>query len=112
MKRLTIMLAVLAFTHAVPGDAQGGTRRVLRAADTAQAVQFDLRAILPVCERALQAAIDGHSAAPVLEEGFKALPDDQKQAALGVCQVYALGAVSMLKHMQAAPKVPAGGTSI
>lgn len=107
-KRMILMLAVLAFT--LPS----GSRRVLaatQAPDKAQA-QFDMRAILPVCERALQAAIDGHSAAPVLEEGFKALPEDQKQAALGVCQVYALGAVSMLKHMSAAPKIPAGGTSI
>jgi hypothetical protein len=72
----------------------------------------DISAIIPVCEAGLEAAIAGHDAGPVLEQGFKALPPEQRAAAEAVCQVYALGAVSMLKHMSAAPKIPAGGTSI
>lgn len=75
-------------------------------------VTLDLRAVLPVCEAALEAAIGGRDAGPVLEQGFKGLSADQKAAAVGVCQVYALGAVSMLRHVTAAPKLPAGGTAI
>lgn len=113
MKRLSIMLAVLAFNHAVPGEAQGsGTRRVLALADTAQKAAPTIADLLPVCEAALRQALDGHDPSALLEQAFKALPDDQKQAAIGVCHVYAAGAVSMLKHMSEAPKLPAGGKSI
>lgn len=109
MKRLTIMLAVLAFTHAVPGEAQGaGTRRLLAAADTAQRPVDPL----PICESALQAAMQGRDAGAVVQQAVKGLPEATQRFVAVVCTIYLAGAVSALKHAAAPPKLPAGGTSI
>lgn len=106
--RLTLMLAVVLITGA------SGSRRALAAVQTperaAAAAPAELTAeqVLPICERALEAAIGGRDAKAVVEDAVKRLPEAQRATVLSVCGVYLAGAVSMLKHASEPPAVPAG----
>lgn len=109
-KRVVIMLAGLLFGQ-VAGAHAAGTRRALAQAETSDKA-ITVADIIPVCERAMDEAISGRDPSGMLEDAFKSLPPDQRGAAMGVCQVYLTGAVTMLKRLREAPKLPAGGTSI
>lgn len=110
MKKRTIaLLAVLAFNHAAMAEAQGaGTRRALAQAETTQKAVDPL----PICENALQAALQGRNAADVVRQAIKDMPEATQRFVAVVCTIYLAGAVSALKHASEAPRMPTGGTSI
>lgn len=66
--------------------------------------------VLPVCDRALSAALDGHDARAVVDEAVKGQSEDRKQAVIAICGVYLAGALSMIRRAAEAPKVPAGAS--
>lgn len=68
--------------------------------------------VLPICEKALDAAFEGRDAKAVVEDAVKGLPDDQRNAVLAICGVYLAGAIDAVKRVRAAPTLPAGGTRI
>lgn len=101
-KRLIAMLAVFLIVQ------PAGTRRALAQADTGQKAVNPL----PICESALQAAMQGRDAGAVVQQAVKDMPEATQRFVAVVCTIYLAGAVSALKHAAAPPKLPAGGTSI
>jgi hypothetical protein len=106
-KRLILMLAAVLVAQPAGARRAAAMTQTAERAAAAAPVQ-----VLPICEKALAAAIDGHDALAVVKDAVKDLPEPQQQQVLGVCGVYLLGAVSMLKHAREAAPLPAGGTSI
>ena len=68
--------------------------------------------ILPICDKALVAAMSGGDPKAVVDQATRAMTEKQRQLVGTVCAIYLLGAASLAKHASEAAKLPAGGTTI
>lgn len=68
--------------------------------------------VLPICDRALVAALDGHDAKASVMADVKDMPPERQQAIALICAIYLAGAVSVLKHEREVGPLPSGGRSI
>jgi hypothetical protein len=78
------------------------------AAAQAPAPDLTPQKVLPICDKALVAALDGRDARSAIEAEIRDLPTERQQAVLVVCGIYLSGAVSALKHVHETAPLPAG----
>jgi hypothetical protein len=70
--------------------------------------------VLPLCDKALVAAMQGSDGAAALADAIKDLPPAQQASIANICAVYLMGAVAAVKHEAeaSAKAIKAGGTEI
>ncbi|HEX5184453.1 MAG TPA: hypothetical protein VFW19_15050 [Allosphingosinicella sp.] len=68
--------------------------------------------ILPICDKALVAAMDGGDAKATVDQATRAMDEKQRQLVGTVCAIYLMGALAFAKHAREAARLPAGGTAI
>jgi hypothetical protein len=59
---------------------------------------FSAAEVLPICDRALVAAMNGEDGARVLEAATAGMESARGATVRNVCAAYILGAIAMLKH--------------
>ncbi|HEY1606026.1 MAG TPA: hypothetical protein VGF77_10575 [Allosphingosinicella sp.] len=68
--------------------------------------------ILPICDKALVAAMDGGDAKAVVDRATRAMPEKQRQRVGTICAIYLMGALALARHAREAARLPADGTAI
>jgi capsular polysaccharide biosynthesis protein len=93
-KRVIALLAAVLVTQ------MAGSRTALAQIQTGERAKAALtaEAILPVCDKALVAAMNGTDGAEVLADAVKDLPPEQRAVVVNICAVYIMGAIAAVKH--------------